>query len=128
MTTSPTLNDLSSVELAPSYRIPLTLIGIALPIFFLQPILGLVLSFFGLFLLIQTLTIRLRFTPNSLDVYRSENLIRSFPYQEWQNWVIFWDKFPVLFYFKEVKSIHFLPIIFDAKALKSCLVKHYPLT
>jgi hypothetical protein len=128
MTTSPTLNDLSSVELAPSYRIPLTLIGIALPIFFLQPILGLVLSFFGLFLLIQTLTIRLRFTPNSLDVYRSENLIRSFPYQEWQNWVIFWDKFPVLFYFKEVKSIHFLPIIFNAKALKSCLVKHYPLT
>jgi hypothetical protein len=128
MTTSPILNDLSSVELAPSYRIPLTLIGIALPIVFLQPILGLVLSLFGLFLLIQTLTIRLRFTPNSLDVYRSENLIRSFPYQEWQNWVIFCDKFPVLFYFKEVKSIHFLPIIFDAKALKSCLVKHYPLT
>jgi hypothetical protein len=100
------------------------LVGISLPLLWLQPILGLVLSVFGLFLLLQTITIRLRFTPKDLEVYRSGNLIRSFPYEEWENWRIFWNPIPILFYFKEVKSIHFLPIIFDVNSLKSCLEKY----
>jgi hypothetical protein len=29
-----------------------------------------------------------------------------------------------LLYFKEVKSIHFLPIIFDSNTLKECLEKY----
>jgi len=49
--------------------------------------------------------------------YYCEKLIRRFP-QEWQNWQIFWPGVPILFYFKEVKSIHFLPILFDPKTLK----------
>ena len=57
---------------------------------------------------------------------RSDKLIRSFPYSEWLNWEIFWSPVPVLFYFKEVNSIHFLPIIFDAKTLRSCLEQYYP--
>jgi hypothetical protein len=123
-----TITDPTSIELAPSYKIPLAIVGISIPIIFLQPLVGLILSLFGLFLLLQTVTIRLRFTPTALEVYRSGNLLRNFPYQEWQNWAIFWQPIPILFYFKEVKSIHFLPIIFDAKTLKSCLEKHYPLT
>ncbi|GBF80675.1 DUF3119 family protein [Aphanothece sacrum] len=116
-----------TVELAPKYNIPLVLIGIAIALLFIQPWLSLPLALFGLFLLIQTVTIRLQFTPTALDVYRSNKLLRHFPYSEWQNWEIFWYPVPILFYFKEVNSIHFLPIIFDAKTLKICLEEHYPL-
>lgn len=113
------------VELAPNYKIPLVLVGLSLPIFLIQPWIGGILSIFGLFLMIQTVTIRLQFTETALEVYRSGKLIRQFPYQDWQNWEIFWSKVPILFYFKEIKSIHFLPIIFDAKMLRTCLEKYY---
>jgi hypothetical protein len=116
-----------TIELAPSYKIPLVLIVAAIPIALWQIWVGLAISAFGLFLMIQTVTIRLQFTAIALDVYRSGKLILSFPYGEWQNWRIFWNPVPILFYFREVKSIHFLPIIFDAKALKACLEKYYPL-
>jgi hypothetical protein len=36
-------------------------------------------------------------------------------------------KVPILFYFKEINSIHFLPIIFDSATLRLCLEKYYPL-
>ncbi len=113
-----------TIELSPSYKIPIVLILLALPLTFWQPWVGIPLTLFGLFLLFQTVAIRLQFTNSSLDVYRSGQLIRTFPYGEWQDWQIFWDKMPILFYFKEVKSIHFLPIIFDPKNLKTCL-EHY---
>jgi hypothetical protein len=116
-----------TVELAPSYKIPLVLILAAIAIAWFQLWLGLAISVFGLFLTIQTATIRLQFTETALDVYRSGKLIRNFPYAEWLNWRIFWNPVPILFYFREVKSIHFLPIIFDPKTLKACLEKHYPL-
>lgn len=116
-----------TVELAPSYKIPLVLILAAIPIAWLQLWVGLAISVFGLFLMIQTVTIRLQFTETALDVYRSGKLIRNFPYAEWLNWRIFWNRVPILFYFREVKSIHSLPIIFDAKTLKTCLEKYYPL-
>jgi len=111
-------------ELAPRFGIPIGLIIISLPLLWVQPWLGLGFSLLGLFLTLQTVLIRLRFTNTSLEVYRSQKLIRSFPYGEWQNWRLFWEPVPLLFYFKEVKSIHFLPVIFDAKALKACLEKH----
>lgn len=74
----------------------------------------------------QTATIRLQFTENALDVYRSGTLIRRFPYQEWLNWRIFWSPVPILFYFREVKSIHFLPVLFDPKMLQTCLEQRCP--
>lgn len=98
----------------------------ALPIMLLQIWVGLVIAVFGLFLIFQAITIRLLFRETTLDVYRSETLIRSFPYQDWQNWRIFWEAVPILFYFKEVKSIHFLPILFDPKQLKTCLEQRCP--
>lgn len=115
------------VELQPSYKIPLTLVVAALPLAFLQIWVGLPIALFGLFLMFQTVNIRLQFTETDLDVYRSGNLIRRFPYNEWENWTIFWQPVPILFYFKEIKSIHFLPIIFDPKMLKTCLEERCPL-
>jgi hypothetical protein len=33
---------------------------------------------------------------------------------------------PILFYFKEINSIHFLPILFDRKMLQTCLEQRCP--
>lgn len=111
----------ASIQLAPSYTLPLVLVIAAIPVLFFSAPVGGSFALFGLFLMFQAVTLRLQFTETALDIYRGETLIRRFPYQEWQNWEIFWSSFPVLFYFKEVKSIHFLPILFDPKMLQTCL-------
>ncbi|MEG4168152.1 MULTISPECIES: DUF3119 family protein [unclassified Microcoleus] len=116
----------STIELAPSYAIPLVLVLAALPLLFVQKWASLPLALFGLFLMYQAATIRLQFTPTDLDIYRSSNLIRRFPYREWQNWRIFWPAVPILFYFKEINSIHFLPVLFDRKMLQTCLEQRCP--
>jgi Protein of unknown function (DUF3119) len=126
VTTSYTPSSVSTVELKPSYNIPLVLVIAAIPLLVVQPWGGLPVALFGLFLMFQAVTLRLLFTPTDLDIYRGEKLIRRFPYREWQNWRIFWTAVPILFYFKEVKSIHFLPILFDPKTLQSCLEERCP--
>ena len=103
MTTTPTTPISNSVvELSPSYTIPLVLVGIAIALLLVQPWASLPIGLFGLFLMFQTVTLRLQFTETDLDVYRSGQLIRRFPYAEWQNWRIFWEPVPILFYFKDL--------------------------
>ncbi len=114
------------IELKPNYKIPIFLVILAIPLSLVNIIVAAVISIFGLFLMFQTVAIRLQFTEIALDVYRSGNLIRRFPYSEWSNWRIFWQPVPILFYFREINSIHFLPIIFDAKTLVNCLEKYCP--
>ena len=115
-----------TIELAPSYKIPILLIVIAIPLALIQIWLGGAIALLGFFLVIQTITIRLQFTPTALDVCRSGKVLRHFPYTDWLNWRVFWQPVPILFYFREVNSIHFLPIIFDPKTLLSCLEKYCP--
>nr|WP_066377282.1 MULTISPECIES: DUF3119 family protein [unclassified Anabaena] len=126
VTSSIAPNSASTVELKPSYNIPVILVITAIPLMFIQPVVGAVFALLGLFLLFQTVTIRLQFTATDLDIKRGETLIRRFPYQEWQNWRIFWNKVPILFYFKEINSIHFLPILFDPTTLRQCLEERCP--
>jgi Protein of unknown function (DUF3119) len=114
------------VELQPSYTIPLVLLAVAVPLALLQLWVGLAIGAFGLFLSIQTALIKLKFTPTALEVDRGSKLIRTFPYSEWSNWEIFWQPVPILFYFKEVNSIHFLPIIFNPQMLRTCLEYYVP--
>jgi len=111
-------------ELAPSYRIPLALVGLAIPLAVVNPWLGGGVALFGVFLLIQAITLRLHFTETALDIYRGDQQIRQFPYAEWEHWEIFWSPVPILFYFREVKSIHFLPIIFSPSQLRTALETH----
>jgi Protein of unknown function (DUF3119) len=113
-------------RLNPSYKLPLAIVMLALPCVWLNTWLALAIAIFGIFLAIQAKFLTLVFSSSNLDIYRGETLIRQFPYSDWQNWQIFWQKVPVLFYFKEVKSIHFLPIIFDPLMLQTCLEKHCP--
>ncbi|MBC6423472.1 MAG: DUF3119 family protein [Hormoscilla sp. SP12CHS1] len=127
MTTTATIESTETIQLTPSYKLPLVLV-IAAPVLALVKVwLSLPIALLGLFLMFQTARIRLVFTPRAMDVYSTSNLIRSFPYSDWQNWRIFWNPVPILFYFKEVKSIHFLPILFDPKMLRTCLEQRYPL-
>jgi hypothetical protein len=115
-----------TIELDPSYKIPLVLLFAGLPLVLIKWWLGLPVALFGLFLTAQAVSLRLIFTATSLDVYRGETQIRTFPYSEWQHWEIFWPPVPILFYFREVKSIHFLPIIFDPLTLQACLEQRCP--
>ncbi|CBN58587.1 DUF3119 family protein [Kamptonema animale CS-326] len=124
--TSSSINSTQTIELTPSYAIPLILVGISLPLLLVQKVVSLAIALFGLFLMYQAATIRLKFTDTALDVYRKEDLIRRFPYQEWLNWRVFWPAVPILFYFKEVNSIHFLPVLFDPKMLQACLEQRCP--
>lgn len=119
-------NSTEVVELSPNFKIPLFLIAIAGISSLISWWLAGAIAVLGLFLTIQTVLIRLQFTDKALNVLRSGTIIRSFPYSEWLNWEIFWQPIPILFYFKEVNSIHFLPIIFDSKTLADCLQKYYP--
>lgn len=115
-----------TVVLSPSYRLPLFLAIASILILIWQLWVGLVVLLFAGFLLVQAATLRLHFTDTALDIYRSQTLIRNFPYAEWLNWRIFYPAVPILFYFKEVKSIHFLPILFDPKTLQACLEERCP--
>ena len=115
-----------TIVLSPSYKLPIALVVLAAPLLFVQVWVSLVIALFGLFLLFQAATLRLCFTETALDIERGQTLIRRFPYQDWQNWRLFWSPVPILFYFKEVNSIHFLPILFDSKTLQTCLEAHCP--
>jgi hypothetical protein len=125
-TIKPSVGDSKTVELTPSYNIPIVLILAAIAIALLQIWVGSIVALLGLFLMFQAATIRLQFSETALDIYRSDRLIRKFPYAEWQNWQIFWNRVPILFYFKEINSIHFLPILFSPTQLEACLQQKIP--
>jgi hypothetical protein len=118
----------AAITLEPSYRIPLGLFLIALLVMVVQLWAGAVMAVFSAFLLVQAYTLRLVFTETDLDIYRRETRIRRFPYQDWATWEIFWPPIPILFYFREVNSIHFLPILFKPDALRQQLQTRIPLT
>lgn len=118
------LSTAETATLSPSYKLPLVIIAGAVPLAFVQIWLAGVIALFGVFLLYQAATLRLTFTQTDLDIYRGDTQIRRFPYQEWQRWDIFWPPVPVLFYFREVNSIHFLPILFAPHELRSQLEQH----
>jgi len=88
------------------------------------PVLALLVSLFGLFLLLQSQLLRLQFSEEALLVWRQQSLLRRFPYAEWLDWKLFWGPLPVLFYFREQRSIHLLPVLFDATTLREQLDLH----
>jgi hypothetical protein len=120
------------VVLAPRFGVPvgtLLLAGAALPLQMLwAPALWLsvALGLFGLFLGVQSALLRLAFTRDALLVRRQQTLLRCFPYSDWLAWKLFWTGVPVLFYFREQKSIHLLPVLFDAAALRQQLTTRLP--
>ncbi|ESA33750.1 glycerol dehydrogenase [Leptolyngbya sp. Heron Island J] len=121
-----TLSSASSqgATLRPDYRLSLSILFIGLCLVFVQTWVGLVIALLGLFLVVQTTIIRLTFTDVELQVCRGTTILRQFPYAEWQSWTVFWSPVPILFYFREVKSIHFLPMLFNPVELRDQLNQH----
>lgn len=117
-----------TVTLQPRPWVPLGVMALALPAG-LSPFgwrAALPLLLFGLFLLSQAALLRLCFTADALVVQRAGHEIRRFPYGDWQAWRLFWGPVPVLFWFREVRSIHLLPMLFEARGLQEQLERRLP--
>tara|TARA_Y100001968_G_C19231738_1_gene654822 strand:- start:196 stop:606 length:411 start_codon:yes stop_codon:yes gene_type:complete len=112
--------------LKPSYRLPLLIIGFGL-LLLLIPTTNwptIIISGFGFFLLLQSFTLRLKFTDNDLIVLQLGKELRKFPFKNWISWRILLPQLPGLFYFREEASPHLLPILFDPDSLEKQLKKH----
>jgi hypothetical protein len=126
MTFTSSVASTETVVLNPSYRLPLGLALAAFPLTLFSIWAFLPIFVFAIFLSIQAATLRLHFTSTSLEIYRGQTQIRTFPYADWYHWEIYRPAVPILFYFREVNSIHFLPVLFDPTALAHCLSDRCP--
>ena len=110
--------------LAPRPWLPLAVVALGIGCLQLNPWAALAVSVLGLFLLLQSQLLRLQFSADALLVWSGQQVLRRFPYSEWLGWKLFWGPVPVLFYFREQRSIHLLPVLFDATALREQLNSH----
>ena len=112
-----------SVTLSPDARLPLLVVafGLALLPLPLSPWPTAVVVLFGLFLMLQTASLRLEFEERALIVWQNGRELRCFPYDQWLTWRLFAPWLPGLLYFRETQSIHFLPILFSPKQLREQL-------
>jgi len=113
----------TSVSLKPSPRLALliTALGIGLFALPIPPWPSACVSGFGLFLLIQTYTLKIEFTKNDLVVWQLNKEIRRFPFEKWLAWRIFFPEMPGILYFREEASPHLLPVLFDPSTLQEQL-------
>ena len=121
--TSKNSADKDSVILPPSYRLPLFIVFIGL-LFFITPFHpwpSIIVGSFGLFLLLQSFTLKLKFTNEDLVVMQLGKELRRFPFKSWLAWKIIFPKLPGFLYFREEASPHLLPILFEVKSLKEQL-------
>ncbi len=117
-TTPSNLNE--ELILPPSYQLPILIIilGIALLPLPFHPWPTVAISSFGLFLLLQSFTLRLKFTKEALVVLQLGRELRTFPFKNWLAWRLLFPKLPGLLYFREKASPHLLPILFSPDILK----------
>ncbi len=117
------MNPNKSVVLTPSHRLPLIITGLGIALITIPenhwP--SILISAFGLFLLIQSFILRLEFTSKDLVVWQLGRELRRFPFKSWLAWRIFLPQLPGLLYFREEASPHLLPILFDPRMLESQL-------
>ena len=115
--------DNESVILPASYRLPIFIIFIGL-LFLITPFnpwATIIISSFGFFLLLQSFTLKLKFTKDDLIVMQLGNELRRFPFKKWIAWRIILPQLPGFLYFREEASPHLLPILFEVKSLREQL-------
>ena len=115
--------DKDGVILSPSFRLPLIIIFIGL-VFLITPIHPwptIIISSFGFFLLLQSFTLKLKFTKDDLVVMQLGNELRRFPFKNWIAWRIILPQLPGFLYFREEASPHLLPILFEVNSLREQL-------
>ena len=111
------------VVLSPSFRLPTIIIffGLLFLITPFQPWPSIIISSFGFFLLLQSFTLKLKFTKDDLIVMQLGNELRRFPFKNWIAWKIILPQLPGFLYFREEASPHLLPILFEVNSLKEQL-------
>ncbi len=116
------------VTLSPNPRLPLLLCLLGLLLLPLTGInwISIIIITFGIFLLIQTLILRLEFNSEALVVKQLGRNLRTFPFKDWISWRLLLPELPGLLYFREEASPHLLPILFDSKMLESQLRLRVP--
>lgn len=108
-----------SIVLKPNIRLPVLvyLVGIAiLPLPF-HPWATLCVCGLAVFLLAQAYLLRLELTDNDFVIWRVDQELRRFPFENWLAWRIFLPGLPGILFFREVRSPHLLPILFDPLTL-----------
>ena len=121
--TSENSTDNDSVTLSPSYRLPIFIIftGLLFLITPFNPWPTIVISSFGSFLLLQSFTLKIKFTKEDFIVMQLGNELRRFPFKNWIAWRIIFPELPGFLYFREEASPHLLPILFEVSSLKKQL-------
>ena len=115
--------DQDSVILSPSFRLPIFIIITGL-LFLITPfnhVPTIIISSFGFFLLLQSFTLKLKFTKDDLIVMQLGNELRRFPFKNWIAWRVILPQLPGFLYFREEASPHLLPILFEVNSLKEQL-------
>ena len=104
-----------SVILKPNIRLPVLVyvIGLAMLPLPLPPWAPIVVCGFAVFLIVQAYLLRLELTDKDLVIWRVDEEIRRFPFANWLAWRMFLPEIPGILFFREVKSPHLLPILFD---------------
>lgn len=125
-TTSPSLA--VPLTLNPDYRVVLGLAGLGLVVAVWSWPIGLGLGAVAAFLAWQATVLRWTFTDTAVVLTRHDQLLREFPYRDWQDWYLFWPGLPVILFFREVHSIHFVPVLFDPMTLSRYLAHYCPPT
>tara|TARA_B100000700_G_C14485738_1_gene597242 strand:+ start:61 stop:492 length:432 start_codon:yes stop_codon:yes gene_type:complete len=112
-----------STFISPSPRLALLIVLLGLSFIALPNNIwpAILITSFGIFLLIQTYTLRLEFTKDALIVWQLGKELRRFPFKYWISWKIFLSGLPGLLYFREEASPHLLPIIFNISELEKQL-------
>ncbi len=113
------------IVLNPMHRLPIliALLGIVILLAPIANFIGIGISTFGLFLLIQSFTLKIKFTSEDFVVLQLGKEIRRFPFKNWISWRIFFPQLPGILYFRETASPHLLPVLFDIDTLKNQLKK-----
>ena len=115
----------SDTFLSQDVRLPVLIIIFGLIFLFtpLSPWPTIVISTFGLFLLIQSFTLKIQITEKDFVVWQMGKELRRFPFKYWLSWKIILPSLPGFFYFREEASPHLLPIIFNKDELRQKLEK-----
>ena len=113
------------ITISPAFQLPIILIILSFMLLFLN--IGywptIVSGSFSFFLLLQTFTLRIKITNEAFVVLQLGKEIRTFPFENWISWKLFFPIIPVIFYFREKSSPHLLPILFNPEQLKNELLK-----
>ncbi len=123
MNSSSSMGKSQDIVLNPMHRLPviIALLGIPISLMPIPNFIGITISTFGLFLLIQSFTLKIKVTLEDFIVLQLGKEIRRFPFKTWISWRIFLPELPGILYFRETASPHLLPILFDIDMLKNQL-------